>query len=198
MKKIAVAVIISVITLADLCGQEKAIEYEGHVSAYISYPSPGFGDWQNPGCGLMTTHGVRFNRSDLFLGASVGLDLQFPWFPVPAFTVGLQPKYYFVDRPLDLQFPWFPVPAFTVGLQPKYYFVDRPRTEFFLLCEGGYIINGYGSESGYVMPGVGVGFKLKNSHRVDLSIDVRTVFGDFASVGSPASVYPHLAVGYRF
>lgn len=100
MKKIAVAVIISVITLADLCGQEKAIEYEGHVSAYISYPSPGFGDWQNPGCGLMTTHGV--------------------------------------------------------------------------------------------------GFKLKNSHRVDLSIDVRTVFGDFASVGSPASVYPHLAVGYRF
>ena len=157
MKKIIAAVIISIITLADLCGQEKAIEYEGHVSAYISYPSPGFGDWQNPGCGLMTTHGV-----------------------------------------LDLQFPWFPVPAFTVGLQPKYYFVDRPRTEFFLLCEGGYIINGYGSESGYVMPGVGVGFKLKNSHRVDLSIDVRTVFGDFASVGSPASVYPHLAVGYRF
>ena len=145
MKKIIAAVIISIITLADLCGQEKAIEYEGHVSAYISYPSPGFGDWQNPGCGLMTTHGVRFNRSDLFLGASVGLDLQFPWFPVPAFTVGLQPKYYFVD-----------------------------------------------------MPGVGVGFKLKNSHRVDLSIDVRTVFGDFASVGSPASVYPHLAVGYRF
>ena len=161
MKKIIAAVIISIITLADLCGQEKAIEYEGHVSAYISYPSPGFGDWQNP----------RFNRADLFLGASVGLDLQFPWFPVPAFTVGLQPKYYFVDR---------------------------PRTEFFLLCEGGYIINGYGSESGYVMPGVGVGFKLKNSHRVDLSIDVRTVFGDFASVGSPASVYPHLAVGYRF
>ena len=157
MKKIIAAVIISIITLADLCGQEKAIEYEGHVSAYISYPSPGFGDWQNPGCGLMTTHGVRFNRADLFLGASVGLDLQFPWFPVPAFTVGLQPKYYFVD-----------------------------------------IINGYGSESGYVMPGVGVGFKLKNSHRVDLSIDVRTVFGDFASVGSPASVYPHLAVGYRF
>ena len=156
MKKIIAAVIISIITLADLCGQEKAIEYEGHVSAYISYPSPGFGDWQNPGCGLMTTHG------------------------------------------LDLQFPWFPVPAFTVGLQPKYYFVDRPRTEFFLLCEGGYIINGYGSESGYVMPGVGVGFKLKNSHRVDLSIDVRTVFGDFASVGSPVSVYPHLAVGYRF
>lgn len=171
MKKIIAAVIISIITLADLCGQEKAIEYEGHVSAYISYPSPGFGDWQNPGCGLMTTHGVRFNRADLFLGASVGLDLQFPWFPVPAFTVGLQPKYYFVDR---------------------------PRTEFFLLCEGGYIINGYGSESGYVMPGVGVGFKLKNSHRVDLSIDVRTVFGDFASVGSPVSVYPHLAVGYRF
>ena len=159
MKKIIAAVIISIITLADLCGQEKAIEYEGHVSAYISYPSPGFGDWQNPGCGLMTTHGVRFNRADLFLGASVGLDLQFPWFPVPAFTVGLQPKYYFVDS---------------------------------------YIINGYGSESGYVMPGVGVGFKLKNSHRVDLSIDVRTVFGDFASVGSPASVYPHLAVGYRF
>ena len=97
MKKIIAAVIISIITLADLCGQEKAIEYEGHVSAYISYPSPGFGDWQNPGCGLMTTHGVRFNRADLFLGASVGLDLQFPWFPVPAFTVGLQPKYYFVD-----------------------------------------------------------------------------------------------------
>ena len=61
MKKIIAAVIISIITLADLCGQEKAIEYEGHVSAYISYPSPGFGDWQNPGCGLMTTHGVRFN-----------------------------------------------------------------------------------------------------------------------------------------
>ena len=98
MKKIAVAVIISVITLADLCGQEKSVEYEGQVSAYISYPSPGFGDWLNPGCGLMTVHGVRFNRADLFLGASVGLDLQFPWFPVPAFTVGLQPKYYFVDR----------------------------------------------------------------------------------------------------
>ena len=97
MKKIAVAVIISVITLADLCGQEKSVEYEGQVSAYISYPSPGFGDWLNPGCGLMTVHGVRFNRADLFLGASVGLDLQFPWFPVPAFTVGLQPKYYFVD-----------------------------------------------------------------------------------------------------
>lgn len=171
MKKIIAAVIISIITLADLCGQEKAIEYEGHVSAYISYPSPGFGDWQNPGCGLMTTHGVRFNRADLFLGASVGLDLQFPWFPVPAFTVGLQPKYYFVDR---------------------------PRTEFFLLCEGGYIINGYGSDAGYVLPGIGVGFKLRNSHRVDLSVDVRTVLGDIASVGSHVSVYPHLALGYRF
>ena len=158
MKKIAVAVIISVITLADLCGQEKAIEYEGHVSAYISYPSPGFGDWLNPGCGLMTVHGVRFNRADLFLGASVGLDLQFPWFPVPAFTVGLQPKYYFVDR---------------------------PRTEFFL-------------DAGYVLPGIGVGFKLRNSHRVDLSVDVRTVLGDIASVGSHVSVYPHLALGYRF
>ena len=150
MKKIAVAVIISVITLADLCGQEKSVEYEGQVSAYISYPSPGFGDWLNPGCGLMTVHGVRFNRADLFLGASVGLDLQFPWFPVPAFTVGLQPKYYFVDN------------------------------------------------AGYVLPGIGVGFKLRNSHRVDLSVDVRTVLGDIASVGSHVSVYPHLALGYRF
>ena len=153
MKKIAVAVIISVITLADLCGQEKSVEYEGQVSAYISYPSPGFGDWLNPGCGLMTVHGVRFNRADLL---------------------------------------------FTVGLQPKYYFVDRPRTEFFLLCEGGYIINGYGSDAGYVLPGIGVGFKLRNSHRVDLSVDVRTVLGDIASVGSHVSVYPHLALGYRF
>ena len=85
-----------------------------------------------------------------------------------------------------------------MGLQPKYYFVDRPRTEFFLLCEGGYIINGYGSDAGYVLPGIGVGFKLRNSHRVDLSVDVRTVLGDIASVGSHVSVYPHLALGYRF
>jgi len=38
------------------------------------------------------------------------------------------------------------------------------------------------------MPGVDVGFKLKNSHRVDLSIDVRTVFGDFVINVSEALV----------
>ena len=103
--------------------EEKAVRYEGAVSVYVSYPSPGYGEWMNPGCGFMTTHGVRFNKIDFFLGASVGVDLQIPWFPVPALVAGIQPKYYFVDR---------------------------SKTEFFVLVEGGYIIDGYGSDAGYV------------------------------------------------
>lgn len=151
--------------------EEKAVRYEVAVSVYVSYPSPGYGEWMNPGCGFMTTHGVRFNKIDFFLGASVGVDLQIPWFPVPALVAGIQPKYYFVDR---------------------------SKTEFFVLVEGGYIIDGYGSDAGYVMPGIGVGFKLKRNQRIDLSLDVRTVIGDYVSADRPVVAYPHLAVGYRF
>ncbi len=141
-----------------------------------------------PNLGVETTHGVRFLKDNLYIGATA------------SFTFGLG---------LGINF--------NIGILPRTYYICRKKIEYYISLPFGFVSHAGGGVEGsegpsstvrqsygiFFAPELGFGFKLKNNDRIDLAIKFqmhRDLWDDIYhwSTSPGRQTYPGIMIRYAF
>ncbi|HIT47949.1 MAG TPA: hypothetical protein IAC34_00440 [Candidatus Coprenecus stercoripullorum] len=182
MRKVLYIILIYVLASLPAAAQDsagaengKGSRYEGSVSIELPF-----------GLGLSTSHGVRFDKTDFYIGGMAGINHMFLLYDV------------------------------TAGFDMRYYFASGDKMEGFAgMGLGGYFMQATTVDDN-VPPGqagspdcevgvaftftVGMGFKLRNGDAIDLALKAKHLGSMLGNNDNTKKhmTYPTLSIGYRF